>query len=99
MRPIPLETEPPFSDEPDYEEHVLETLHQRLPEGVNIKTCEDFQHLGVECCDCCHGSYAHYEMSLIDLPDGGKAWVCDHVLWAIFPEEAKKLEQSPASES
>src|ERR1700683_2925965 len=29
----------------------------------------------------------HYEMRLIDLPDGSPAWVCDTVRWAIYPEE------------
>jgi len=95
MRPIPLQTGPPFGDEPDYEEHVLETLHEKLPEGVDIKTCDDFKQLGVECCETCHRDYPHYEMSLIDLPDGGKAWVCDHVKWALFPEQCEELRKSP----
>jgi hypothetical protein len=32
-------------------------------------------------------------MSVIDLPDGGKAWVCDSVKWAIYSDEHNKLEE------
>jgi hypothetical protein len=93
MRPMSLESVPPYSDEPDYEETVIAELQGRLPDNVDIKTCEDLKHLSVECCDACHGDYAHYEMSLIDLPDGGKAWVCDPVRWAIYPEQKQQLKE------
>lgn len=83
--------EPPYSDEPDYEEIVIAELNRRLPD-TDIKTCEDFRHLHAECCEICHECYPHYEMSLIDLPDGTKAWVCDSIRWAIYPEERKELE-------
>jgi len=69
-----------------YLEVVIAELQRRLPDGVDIKTCGDFKHLGVECCETCHGTYAHYEMKLIDLPDGGKAWVCHPIEYAIYPE-------------
>lgn len=83
----PLEEhEAPYSEEHDWEESIAAELDRRLPDGVDIKTCEDFNHLGVECCESCHGIYAHYEMNLVDLPNGGKAWVCDHVRRAIYPE-------------
>ena len=46
------------------------------------------------CCDTCHKFYPHYEMSVIDpLPDGGKAWVCDTVKWAIYPEKYRELQE------
>lgn len=32
-------------------------------------------------------------MSLIDLPDGAKAWVCDAVRWAIYPEQYQALQE------
>ena len=38
--------------------------------------------------------YPHYDMSLIDLPDGGKAWVCDNIKWAIYPERYAELQES-----
>ena len=81
--PFPLENDPPYNDEPDYEEDVLAALQVRLPEGVDIKTCGEFRHLGVECCELCHGDYAYYDMSVIELPDGTMAWVCDPIKLAI----------------
>ncbi len=65
---------------------VVELLQGRLPDGVDIKTCEDFKHFNVECCDTCHNFLPESEMYLIDLPDGGKAWVCDQVRGALLPE-------------
>jgi len=82
-----------FDDELDYQEIVTAELNRRLPEGVDIRTCEDLRHLNVECCDTCHNFYPHYEMSVIDLPDGGKAWVCDTVKWAIYPEKYRELNE------
>jgi hypothetical protein len=78
--------ETPCSEEPDCGEIVIAELQARLPE-TDIKTCEDFRHLNVTCCDTCHTFYPHYDMSLIDLPDGANAWVCDPVKWAIYPEQ------------
>jgi hypothetical protein len=82
-----LRPHPPYSDEPELEAYLMD----RLPDGEDIKTCEDFQHLGATCCEVCHYSYPHSDMYLIDLPQGGKAWVCDQVRWALFPEEKGKL--------
>jgi hypothetical protein len=81
-----------LNDEPEYRESVIAELDRKLPDGVEIKTCEDFRHLNVKCCDTCHNFYPHYEMRVIDLPDGSSAWVCDTVRWAIYPEEYKKLQ-------
>jgi hypothetical protein len=64
-----------------------------LPEGEGIKSCEGFKHLGVQWCDTCHNFYAHDEMSVIDLPDGGKGRVCDPVKWAIIPRNIKNPEE------
>jgi hypothetical protein len=71
---------------------VIADLRERLPD-TDIKTCEEFRHLNVTCCDTCHTFYPHYEMSLIDLPDGAKAWVCDPVKWAIGPEQYQELQE------
>jgi len=83
--------EPPASDETDCEEVVAE-LNRRLPD-TDIKTCEDFRHLNVECCELCHECYPHYSMGLIDLPDGAKAWVCHPMKWAICPEQYQELRE------
>jgi hypothetical protein len=91
------ETDPLFrgqegEEEDEEAEYILSVLHDKLPEG-NIKTCEDFRYLNVECCETCHGQYAHYEMQTIKLPDGSPAWVCGPVKWAIYPEECRKLQE------
>lgn len=86
------EHEEPYSEDPDWEEIVIAELQARLPE-TDIMTCEDFRHLSVTCCDTCHTFYPHYQMSLMDLPDCRKAWVCDPVKWAILPEQYQQLQE------
>jgi hypothetical protein len=76
-------TQSPFSEEQDEEAFVISVLRDALPEGVEIRTCEDFRHLNVECCESCHEHDAHYQMKVIQLPDGSPAWVCDSVKSAI----------------
>jgi hypothetical protein len=75
MGPLEPENEPPYSEEPDYEESISPELLRKLP-GTDIKTCVEFKHLNVECRDLCHTSYPEYKMRLVDLPGGGKASVC-----------------------
>jgi hypothetical protein len=87
IRPIPFQTE-----EQDEEAFIISVLQDRLPDG-DIRTCEDFKHLGVECCEICHDS-PHYELSVIDLPDGGKAWVCDSVKHAMYPEKYRDRREA-----
>ncbi len=79
-------------DEETYAQ-VVGHLLARLPDGIDIRTCEDFKHLGAECCDACHHFYSETEMEFIDLPDGGKVWVCDQVEWGIYPERKRELEE------
>ena len=78
--------EPPAGEEPDYVEIVIAGLSRRLPD-MDIKTCEDFRHLNAECCEICHECFPQYQMNLIDLTDGAKAWVCDPIRWAIYSEQ------------
>lgn len=73
----------PFSEEQDEEALIVSILQDVLPNGVDILTCEDFKHLGVQCCDSCH-DFPQYDMSVINLPYGGKAWVCDTVKLALY---------------
>jgi len=61
-------------------------LEKRVPNVQEFKTCEDFRHLNVECCDSCHGTYEMYEMEAVPLDDGGYAWVCCALDRAIRPE-------------
>ena len=76
---------PAYSEEQDREEGIIADLKIMLPEG-DFKTCDDFKHLNVECCEICHEFYPHCDMELIDLPDGGKAWICDNVISALSPQ-------------
>jgi hypothetical protein len=59
----------------DYVDLVIATLADRLPQG-ELKTCKDFNSFGVACCECCHRGYAHYDMSLEELNDCSRAWLC-----------------------
>ena len=77
--------------EPDEKVIIVAELQGRLPD-TEIKTCDDFKHLNAACCKICHTFYPHYEMKLIDLPDGAKAWVCDPVEWAIYPQRYQRLQ-------
>jgi hypothetical protein len=92
MTPIRLQTEPPFSEEQDEEEFIISVLQDVLPDDVDIKVCDDFKHLNLECCETCHEFSPHHDMSLIDLPGGGRAWVCDTVKWALYPEKYREFQ-------
>jgi hypothetical protein len=73
-------------DQADFLSGVITELQRRLPFG-NIKTCGAFKYLNTACCDTCHTTFPQYEMTPVDLPDGGKAWVCENIELAIFPEQ------------
>lgn len=45
-----------YGCEEEYRQVVIDELHKRLPEGMDIRTCEE----KVECCDTCHNCYPHY---------------------------------------
>jgi hypothetical protein len=96
MNLAPPEHELPRSLEQEEDEaFVISVLHDRLQgdPNIDIRTCEAFKHLMVECCELCHGHCAHYEMKTIDLPNGGKAWVCGPLKWAIYPEKFREVQK------
>ena len=71
----------------DYDRDVfIPEMMKRLPEG-EITTCGELQ-LAVECCPPCHGFYPHYDMYVVELPDGRTAWICCAVRRFLFPETA-----------
>lgn len=80
------------TDDADYLPTIIAELQRRLPDG-NIKTCGAFKHFDAACCDSCHTFYAQYEMNLLDLADGTKAWVCDNIMWAIYPERYAEYQE------
>jgi hypothetical protein len=66
-------------DDAYYEKTIVEAVQkslQQLDSDADIRTCEDFGYLNVKCCDCCHGIYQHFEVSLIEIESGGSAWIC-----------------------
>lgn len=71
-----------YDESLDEDEGMIAELNSRLPD-TDLKTCSDFAHLSVNCCETCHKVYPEYEMSLIGLPNGGTAWVCDPVKDAV----------------
>jgi hypothetical protein len=77
----------------DFLSGVITQHQRRLPPDTKIKTCGAFKYLNAGCCDPCHASHSHYEMDLIELPDGGKAWVCHGIEWAIYPEPYAELKE------
>jgi hypothetical protein len=90
-----------FGDEVDYETEIISVLEASLKgveKGTNIRTCEDFRHLNVRCCETCHTFDQHYEMSLIDIESGGDAWICCAMDRALNPRKRARLEQSPEYE-
>ena len=48
-----------LNDEPNYQTISSPKLFRRLPEGLDIRTCDDFKQLNVECRDRCHNFYPH----------------------------------------
>jgi hypothetical protein len=85
-------------EEVDPENPILVALVAALQSAdpdADIRTCEDFGHLHVECCDTCHHSYPHYDMALIDLESGGNAWICCAMDTVLNPGKHLKLVQLP----
>lgn len=78
----------------EYEDLVIATLLERLPEG-DSQTCKDFKDIDVPCCESCHRGYAHYEMHLENLPGCGKAWVCCAVRGVLLRRAAASRASNP----
>lgn len=70
-------------EDSDYEELVIATLREQLPDD-DVTTCENFEGLGAQCCETCHEFYPHYDMYLQSLPTGSKAWLCCAVRAALL---------------
>ena len=75
---------------PDYLDVVTDELQRRLP-AQTLKMCHDFGLFAERCCESCHDSYPHYDMYLIELPQGEWAWVCCSVCDAVQGIEIDKL--------
>jgi hypothetical protein len=71
---------------------ALEAALRGADPDTDIRTCEDFSHLQVECCDTCHHSYPHYDMALVDLESGDNAWICCAMDVTLNPGKHPKLK-------
>ncbi len=83
----------------DPEEIAMRTLEAKLREidpDRDIRICSDFSHLHAECCEVCHALSPHYEMSLLDVEGGGKAWICCALARALNPQKHAQLASSAA---
>lgn len=83
----------------DDEKTAIQTLDAKLSEfepDRDIRTCSDFSHIHTECCEICHTFSPLYEMSLLDLEGGGKAWICCAMNRALNPQKHSPLASSAA---
>jgi hypothetical protein len=72
-----------------YQRHLaakVERILGQIGPEIDIPTCADFAHLGVECCPGCHGEYPD-EIELIDIESGGRAWICCALDLALNPSK------------
>jgi hypothetical protein len=79
-----------------YARHIatkLERILGQIEPEMDMPTCTDFPHLGVECCPVCHDQYPD-EMEIIEIESGGKAWICCSVDRALSPTRHMALEQT-----
>jgi hypothetical protein len=84
---------------PEEEEIAIRTIEAKLREiepDRDIRTCSDFSHLHAECCEICHALSPHYEMSLLDVEGGCKAWICCALDRALNPQKHAHLASSAA---
>jgi hypothetical protein len=85
-------------DLPVYKQQVIAELERKLADvqpDLDIPTCEDFAHLAVECCQVCHVEYPEWELGLIEIESGGRAWLCCALDRALNPSKQAAMEQSP----
>ena len=99
MKNISSDGELSLASDPDEEKIVIQTLDAKLREfepDRDIRTCTDFSHIHTECCEICHTFSPHYEMSLLDVEGGGKAWICCAMNRALNPQKHSPLASSAA---
>ena len=99
MKNVSSHEELSLASDSEEEEIALQTLEAKLGEiepDRDIRTCGDFSHLRTECCEICHTFSPHYEMSLLDVEGGGKAWICCAIDRALNPQKHSRLSSSAA---
>ncbi len=73
---------------------ILDRSLAELPADSLVRTCADFSHLNVDCCETCHNNNPQFEMALIDVESGGNAWICCAVDMALNPIKHAKMQSS-----
>jgi hypothetical protein len=99
MKHVSIHEELSLASDSEEEEIAIQTLEAKLGEiepDRDIRTCADFSHLGAECCEICHTFSPHYEMALLDVEGGGKAWICCAMDRALNPQKHSRLRSSAA---
>jgi hypothetical protein len=84
----------------EYEDIIRNTLTEKLASlgaEERVRICEDFGHLGIACCVSYHTGYPHYELNLIELESGGRAWICCALDRTLNPVRHQKLLDSELS--
>jgi hypothetical protein len=80
-----------------YRKHLaakVELILGQIEPEMDIPSCSDFAHLGVECCPACHGEYPD-EMELVEIEPGGRAWLCCSLDRTLNPSKHAAMEESP----
>lgn len=74
-----------------YKRQVIATLEKKLAgvqPNLDIPTCDDFAHLGVECCSVCHIDYPEWELDLVKSSSEDKHGCAAHsIVLSIRPSE------------
>ena len=99
MKNVSSHEELSLAGDSEEEEIAIQTLEAKLGDiepDLDIRTCGDFSHLGTECCEICHTFSPHYEMSLLGVEGGGKAWICCAMDRALNPQKHSRLASSAA---
>jgi hypothetical protein len=80
-----------------YKRHLagkIERMLEQIGPEMDIPSCADFAHLGVECRPVCHDNYPD-EMALVEIESGGRAWLCCSLDRALNPSKHATMEESP----
>ena len=83
------------------ERHLTAELERRLSQidsDLDIPTCVDFAYLGIECCPVCHFDYPQYELAVVELESGGRAWLCCSLDYALNPSKSAAMERGASWE-
>jgi hypothetical protein len=83
------------------ERHLTAELEKRLCQidsDLDLPTCPDFSYLGVECCPICHLDYPEYELAVVELESGRRAWLCCSLDRALNPTKSAAMERGASWE-